>query len=147
MSMTSGFGFQFSVLSGAVLILWVITGCQPADRGDEVNGQSDGADMTVMGESDPLLEKAVDNARAGLSEKLNVPMRGMVVQEVSRVVWRDGSLGCPEPGRMYTQASVPGVLVRLVVDGREYRYHGRESGQVFHCPADRLRTGTEKAVR
>ena len=34
-----------------------------------------------------------------------------VVQSES-VTWRDGSLGCPEPGRLYTQALIRGYLSR-----------------------------------
>lgn len=125
-----------------------LTGCQPADRSNDVNDPSDsGADLTLMGESDELLERAVDAARKDLAETLEVSVNGMVVQEASRVTWRDGSLGCPEPGRMYTQAVVPGVLVRLVVDGREYRYHGGQDGRVFHCPSHRVRADTETATR
>lgn len=137
-----------SVVSVVVLMLFGLSGCQSQNQGTEMDGNDTaGADVTIMGESDELLEQAVDSARRDLAENLGVPVDGMVVQEASRVTWRDSSLGCPEPGRMYTQAVVPGVLVRLVVDGREYRYHGGENGQMFHCPSHRLRTGTEKAVQ
>jgi hypothetical protein len=38
------------------------------------------------------------------------------------VTWGDGSLGCPEPGKSYTQALEEGLRVIVVVDGVEYDY-------------------------
>ena len=32
----------------------------------------------------------------------------LVIVRAQSVVWNDGSLGCPEPGMMYTQALVNG---------------------------------------
>jgi hypothetical protein len=40
------------------------------------------------------------------------------------VIWRDGSLGCPQPGMMYTQALVDGFRIVLRVKGQEVSYHG-----------------------
>ncbi|MDQ3178092.1 MAG: hypothetical protein M3Q72_11230 [Actinomycetota bacterium] len=55
-----------------------------------------------------------------------------------RVTWRDGSIGCPESGRLYTQALVPGRRVVLRVDGRDFAYHAGRSGPLTFCarPAD-----------
>jgi outer membrane lipoprotein SlyB len=44
-----------------------------------------------------------------------------VVKAVS-ITWRDGSLGCPEPGKMYTQALVPGAQIVVAVGATEYDY-------------------------
>jgi len=43
------------------------------------------------------------------------------IEVVSAVAgdWPDGSLGCPEPGKSYTQVLVPGYLVILSVGGTE----------------------------
>ncbi|WP_239453288.1 MULTISPECIES: hypothetical protein [Microbacterium] len=38
------------------------------------------------------------------------------------VTWRNGALGCPQPGMSYTQALVDGMRVVVVVDGTEYDY-------------------------
>ena len=56
---------------------------------------------------------------------------------VESVIWSDGSLGCPQPGLMYTQALVPGW--RLVVrDGqREWLYHASAGGAWLLCTAGR----------
>ena len=50
------------------------------------------------------------------------------------VTWPDGALGCPQPGRMYTQALVPGW--RGVIDvpgGPPLHYHGSERGGWVWC--------------
>ena len=41
--------------------------------------------------------------------------------------WNDGSLGCPEPGRSYTQSLVDGyrVIVRVADLELDYRVNGR----------------------
>ena len=49
--------------------------------------------------------------------------RAITVVSTDEVTWRDGSIGCPEPGMNYTQALVPGVRVVLELDGVRYEYH------------------------
>ena len=53
------------------------------------------------------------------------------------VTWSDGSIGCPEPGMMYTQALVPGYRVVLEVDGRQLNFHATEPGDFRFCPNPR----------
>jgi hypothetical protein len=38
------------------------------------------------------------------------------------VTWSDGALGCPAPGRFYTQALVPGFRVQLEAGGERFDY-------------------------
>jgi hypothetical protein len=38
-------------------------------------------------------------------------------------MWRNGSLGAPEPGMRYTMAPVPGYGIVLERAGQELRYH------------------------
>ena len=38
------------------------------------------------------------------------------------VTWNNGALGCPQPGRSYTQAMVEGMQVIVTVAGRSYDY-------------------------
>ena len=49
------------------------------------------------------------------------------------VIWRDGSLGCPKPGMMYTQALVNGYWVVLGYDAQEYDYRLNSSGYFAVC--------------
>ena len=61
------------------------------------------------------------------------------VLEARAVTWSDGSLGCPEPDRMYTQALVPGYRIRVEAGGQEFDYHAGARGTWRLCPADRAR--------
>ena len=69
---------------------------------------------------DPLVADAV----ADLARQLDVSPDDVTVVAAREVTWPDGSLGCPEPGMMYTQALVDGTLVVLEANGQRYEYHG-----------------------
>ncbi len=49
------------------------------------------------------------------------------------VVWPDGSLGCPQPGMMYTQAIVSGYHLVLALGDETYDYRLSERGTVVLC--------------
>lgn len=55
------------------------------------------------------------------------------VVRVEPVTWRDGSLGCPQPGMYYTQALVPGHRVLLEVSGRRFDYRVGAGGRFRRC--------------
>lgn len=55
-----------------------------------------------------------------------------VVQAVS-TTWRDGSLGCPQPNMMYTQALVEGYWIILEADGQTYDYRVMQNGNFRLC--------------
>jgi hypothetical protein len=52
------------------------------------------------------------------------------------VTWRDGSLGCPEAGMMYTQALVPGYRVSVEAGGQHFEYHASRAGHFVLCPPE-----------
>ena len=54
------------------------------------------------------------------------------------VIWADGSLGCPQPGLMYTQALVPGWRLVVRGPGREAVYHASQRGQWLLCPSGQM---------
>ncbi|SMO55281.1 hypothetical protein [Propioniciclava tarda] len=47
----------------------------------------------------------------------------VILASARAVTWRDGSLGCPEPGQLYTQALVPGWEVVVTASGTRYDLH------------------------
>lgn len=59
--------------------------------------------------------------------------RGITITRAEAVVYNDGSLGCPEPGRMYTQALVNGYWVVLEQDGRRFDYRASGRGYFRLC--------------
>jgi hypothetical protein len=72
---------------------------------------------------DPTLPLVAD-AVADLAGQLDISPGDVTVVAAREVTWPDGSLGCPEPGMMYTQALVDGTLVVLEANGQQYEYHG-----------------------
>jgi hypothetical protein len=63
------------------------------------------------------------------------------------VTWPDGSMGCAEPGTMYTQALVPGYRVLFQVNEVTYAYHAAQSGSFKHCPNDPRRPNRPRPVK
>jgi hypothetical protein len=55
------------------------------------------------------------------------------VLKAEQVVWNDGSMGCAQPGMMYTQARVNGYQVIFSLAGEEYDYHMSATGVFVLC--------------
>lgn len=72
-----------------------------------------------------------------LAERAGADPGEIEVVTVQDVTWRDGSIGCPEPDAMYTQALVDGYRIELEAGGDTYHYHGADGEPPFHCPDDR----------
>lgn len=53
------------------------------------------------------------------------------------ITWPDGSLGCPEPGMMYTQALVDGYHVVVRAGGEELDYRVGSGGGFRLCESVR----------
>ena len=68
-----------------------------------------------------------------LQERKGIGTEEITIERAEAVVWRDGSLGCPQPGMMYIQVLTPGYLVVLEVGGDMYNYHAGESGHFLLC--------------
>jgi hypothetical protein len=81
------------------------------------------------------LQAMVEAARADAAQR--VPGAAIEVASAESVTWRDGSLGCPQPGMLYTQALVPGWRIRLRAGGEWLDYHAATSGALVLCPPDR----------
>ena len=84
----------------------------------------------VIGEvPQDLLEAVFED----LLERLDVGREAIVVEQAEYVIWRDGSLGCPQPGMMYTMALVPGYRIVLRVGDETFDYHASERGYFVLC--------------
>ncbi len=84
----------------------------------------------VTGEAPAGLLEAI---LADLAERLGISSDEIQVIRDEEVVWADGSLGCPQPGMMYTQALVPGYQVVLQAGGQQYDYRATQRGTFFLC--------------
>ena len=67
-------------------------------------------------------QAAWDAILEDLSRRADDPVADAMVVKAEPMTWNDGSLGCPQPGQVYTQALVEGFHVILEVDGREFDY-------------------------
>ena len=84
----------------------------------------------------PEASAIVDAAIADAAKRFAVQAQAVSVE---RVTWRDGSLGCPQPGMGDTQALIPGWRVKLAAGNRILDYHASERGRVIHCPPGRAK--------
>jgi hypothetical protein len=87
----------------------------------------------------PGLEPMIRLALADAVRQTGKPAAELKVISAETVTWPDGSIGCPRPGMMYTQALVPGYRIRIQAGAARLDYHGSGTGEPALCPAGRAR--------
>ena len=97
------------------------------------------AGSPVWAESPPESAALVQAAIDATARSTGIAATEVKVTSVEQVTWLDGSLGCPEPEMMYTQALVAGYRIRIEARGKVFDYHADTHGQTLLCPADRAR--------
>jgi len=85
------------------------------------------------------LQSAIDAALTDAARRTGLKPTELEVLSAEAVTWSDGSLGCPQPGMMYTQALVPGFRIRVRAGAETLHYHAGRSGQPTLCPAELAR--------
>jgi hypothetical protein len=82
---------------------------------------------------------------ADAAKRFNIAKSEVVLVKSEQVTWSDGSLGCAEPGGMYTQNLVPGYLIVAKTAVGELAYHtdtrglqARSCGPGRPVPAQKL---------
>jgi hypothetical protein len=83
----------------------------------------------------------VRQAKEDLAQRLNVPIEDIELLMYEQVVWRDSSLGCPQPGIMYAQVITPGLRVILEAGGKRYEYHTDTGQLVVLCEGENTSDG------
>lgn len=120
-----------------VLLAFLVAACAASFTEDTPRQDQGGEKETVTTSTDVVGEDAdlgpVAVAVADLADRLGVDVSVIKLISFEEVTWRDGSLGCPQPGMMYTQALVNGSLIVFRVDGSSYEYHSRAGGDPFFC--------------
>jgi predicted small lipoprotein YifL len=91
----------------------------PSDAPTEDAASSDSREITL--------------ATADAAERTGVAEDEVTFVSFEMVTWPDGSLGCPEPDTMYTQALVEGYRIVLEADGTPLTYHGALGDDPFYC--------------
>lgn len=75
--------------------------------------------LTCSGKNQSLIMAVVND----LATRLKVTSDTVIVNSVNETAWGDSSLGCPEPGKVYTQAVVGGYKISLTQGDKTYLYH------------------------
>lgn len=88
------------------------------------------SDENVIGE---VPDAILDPILADAAERSGVAADEITVVQAEQVTWSDGSLGCPEPGQMYTQALVDGYQVVLDAAGEQLDYRVGAGGSFQLC--------------
>jgi hypothetical protein len=83
----------------------------------------------------------VEEAVVDLATRLGVSETDIELISIEEVTWSDGSLGCPEPGKSYTQALVEGHRIVLGHEEKVYVYHTGGDLGPFLCPNPEAKGG------
>ncbi len=70
---------------------------------------------------------------ADAARRFKVDETAVVLARAEKLSWRDGSLGCPQPGQMYSQALIPGFRVVAKTSEGDLVYHTDTRGQAVVC--------------
>jgi hypothetical protein len=76
---------------------------------------------------------AVDAATTDAASHLGVSRDTLRVEQVQPREWPDSSLGCPQPGQLYSQVVTPGYLIVISSGTHQLEYHTDERTRVTLC--------------
>ena len=78
-------------------------------------------------------DDVLDKVMSDLEQRTGAARSEFDVKRAEAVQWNDGSLGCGEPGQVYTQAIVPGFWIVIEHQGQAYDYRASERGFFKLC--------------
>jgi hypothetical protein len=81
----------------------------------------------------PESAAAVDAATTDAASHLGVSRDTLRVEQVQSRKWPDSSLGCPQPGQLYSQVVTPGYLIVISSGSHQLEYHTDERTRVTLC--------------
>jgi hypothetical protein len=70
---------------------------------------------------------------ADAARRFKVAESAVVLSRAEQVTWNDGSLGCPQPGQMYTQMLVSGYRIVATTSAGQMEYHTDSHGFAVTC--------------
>ncbi|MBV9324628.1 MAG: hypothetical protein JO352_12660 [Chloroflexi bacterium] len=88
-----------------------------------------GASPVVSPESAAVVDAAVTDA----ASHLGVSRDTLHVDQVEPRQWPDSSLGCPQPGQLYSQIVTPGFLIVISSGAHQLEYHSDDRTRVTLC--------------
>lgn len=90
--------------------------------------------MPAPGVPDPTTQ-LVQRLKLDLATQINVDISQIETEKVEAVTWPDTSLGCPQPGILYSQILVDGYRVTLKANSAEFDYHTQGTEEFVLCKA------------
>ena len=97
------------------------------------SGANGGASPSGTNGGASLPAAIIDPIVADAAARLAVDPSAVKVISAEARTYGDGSLGCPQPGEMYTQALVDGYQVIVEVNGTRLDYRGSGPGRFRIC--------------
>ena len=125
------------VLQGAlVLCIAPMTACNN-QSGPQMPQTSSDNDIIVESASSQVVgevpEALLDSVITKVIESDQVDREDIIVDRAESVIWPDGSLGCAQPGVMYTQAPVDGYWIVLRAGDRRFDFRASSKGEIKRC--------------
>jgi len=81
---------------------------------------------------------------ADAARRFAVSENEVVLIDAERLTWSDGSMGCHEPGQMYTQMLVPGFRVTAKTSAGQMVYHTDSRGTAVTCSPAHFQAGPKQ---
>ena len=81
-------------------------------------------------------ETLVNLAKTDLAQRLDVDISAITIVINKPIIWPEATLGCPKPGMDFSPVEIPGYIIQLQVDGKDYTYHTNDVNRVILCPAE-----------
>lgn len=88
--------------------------------------------------SDPQMEEIIALTRRDLSTRLSLDLEQIHVISTESILWPDTALGCPRPGAVYDEQTIPGYQVLLEANEQEYVYHTDAERKFVLCVEENL---------
>ena len=70
---------------------------------------------------------------SALEQLTGAERSNFAVRTAREMVWPNGALGCPQPGMVYTQATIRGYWIVLEHEGRRYDYRTGKARYLMLC--------------
>ena len=97
-------------------------------------GRSAFAEDEVLLRVDPIASELVQLAQRRVAQQLDLPLRRVMLIAARPYLWQDTSLGCPQPGQVYTDVQIPGYRIVVGAGDMSFAFHS-DSEQLFPCEA------------
>jgi len=108
-----------------LVAVWIVGGCSAASSSVPPSQSAGEKPSGTIA----LPQSVIDPVVAEVAKLAGVPADQVTVISAEEVTFPDGSLGCPQPGMVYTQSVVDGYKIVAEAGGKTYDFRG--SGSTF----------------